>query len=581
MARRSLASDDRALASDDRALAGLSASGREAAPAASAATLRRAVLVGAAAAWSLVGLDALAARLGLWPSGLPSTGPTLAVELGLVGLLAWLGVSLGHPRAHAGRLVRGGLLVGVAVAVALVLLTGGQAGSRAELPGAPLATLLHWGFAALVLPLILGAMWLARPAGRGRTGPAFELTVTAAALYVIELMVGAAGAFSSPEPWVAPVHLLLGASVLACLVAAAAQLVTGAEVGPGDWSGSTIPAGRPLPALPGEPTADPATGATVEAEGDGLEAPATARRPGARAARAHPRLRAYVALTKPRIIELLLVTTVPAMALAAPQVPGLQPGSWLALVLWTLIGGTLAAGSANAINQYIDRDIDARMSRTRRRPLPGSTLDPQQALLFSVALGVAAFALLLLTTNLLAAVLTLVANAFYVVVYTIMLKRTTVQNIVIGGAAGSLPPLIGWAAVTGDLAPAPVLLFLIVFFWTPPHFWALALRLKDDYAAAGVPMLPVVRGVRETNRQILLYTVAVVALTLLLVPVAGMGLVYLVGAAGSGGLFLAQAVALWRDGSAGPAMRVYRGSITYLAGVFAAIALDVLLPLHL
>ncbi len=205
-------------------------------------------------------------------------------------------------------------------------------------------------------------------------------------------------------------------------------------------------------------------------------------------------VRAYIALTKPRIIELLLVTTVPAMVLATRQVPDMQLGSWTWLVLWTMVGGTLAAGSANSINCYLDRDIDLLMTRTRRRPLPAHEVDPDRAVVFGIILGVLSFALMAWFVNLLAAFLTLLAIAFYVVVYTMILKRTTPQNIVIGGAAGALPPVIGWAAVTGSVQLPAILLFFLVFYWTPPHFWALSLRIRKDYAAAGVPMLPVVRG---------------------------------------------------------------------------------------
>ena len=210
-------------------------------------------------------------------------------------------------------------------------------------------------------------------------------------------------------------------------------------------------------------------------------------------------LRAYIALTKPRIIELLLVTTVPAMVLATREVPGIQFGHWAWLTVWTLVGGTLAAGSANAINCYLDRDIDELMVRTRRRPLPAHQVDPERAVVFGLVLGVVSFVVLAWFVNLLAAFLALLAIAFYVVVYTIVLKRTTPQNIVIGGAAGALPPVIGWAAVTGNVGVPALLLFALVFYWTPPHFWALSLRIRKDYAAAGVPMLPVVRGVAETT----------------------------------------------------------------------------------
>jgi protoheme IX farnesyltransferase len=280
-------------------------------------------------------------------------------------------------------------------------------------------------------------------------------------------------------------------------------------------------------------------------------------------------------LTKPRVIELLLVTTVPAMVLATREVPGVTWTDWTWLVVWTLIGGTLAAGSANAINCYLDRDIDELMTRTRRRPLPAHAVDPESALVFGLLLGVVAFGLMAFFTNLVAAFLTLVAMAFYVVIYTMLLKRTTPHNIVLGGAAGALPPVIGWAAVSGDITLPALLLFAIVFYWTPPHFWALSLRLRRDYAAAGVPMLPVVRGVPETTRQIALYTVLMVALTLVFFAAAQMGLVFLAGAVLLGGLFLVQALAMWRDGTDRGAVRLYRYSITYLSGLFGLMALDV------
>src|SRR6185369_1009407 len=213
-------------------------------------------------------------------------------------------------------------------------------------------------------------------------------------------------------------------------------------------------------------------------------------------------VRAYIALTKPRIIELLLVTTVPAMVLATREVPGIEWQSWGWLVVWTLIGGTLAAGSANAINCYLDRDIDELMARTRRRPLPAHQVEPERAVVFGVALGIVSFVVMAWFVNLVAAFLTLLAIAFYVVIYTMILKRSTPQNIVIGGAAGALPPVIGWAAVTGSISLPAILLFALVFYWTPPHFWALSLRIRKDYAGAGVPMLPGVKGIPETTRQI-------------------------------------------------------------------------------
>jgi protoheme IX farnesyltransferase len=289
-----------------------------------------------------------------------------------------------------------------------------------------------------------------------------------------------------------------------------------------------------------------------------------------------------VALTKPRIIELLLVTTLPAMVLAWRGVDGMDPLRFAWLAVATLIGGTLAAGAANAINCYLDRDIDELMVRTRRRPLPAHQVSPQDALAFGLVLTVVSFAWLTFTTNLMAAFLALLAIGFYVVVYTLLLKRSTPQNIVLGGAAGALPPVIGWAAVTGDIALPALLLFAIVFYWTPPHFWALALRIRGDYAAASVPMLPVTHGVQETTRQIALYTVLMVALTLVFFAVAQMGLVFLAGALVLGGLFLGHAFAMARDGTDARAVRLYRYSITYLAALFGLIILDVavFLPLR-
>ena len=286
--------------------------------------------------------------------------------------------------------------------------------------------------------------------------------------------------------------------------------------------------------------------------------------------------RAYIALTKPRIIELLLVTTIPTMVLAA----GGLPSPWL--VAAVIVGGTLAAGGANAINMYVDRDIDDLMRRTRHRPLPRHAVEPRGALIFGIGLSVVAFAWLALTVNLLSAVLALSATAFYVFVYTMWLKRTTPQNIVIGGAAGCVPVLVAWAAVTGEVGLPALVLFAIVFYWTPPHFWALALRYRGDYAAARVPMLPVVRGEAETARQIVLYTIALVAVSLLLFPAASMGLIYLVAAVVLGVLFLWRALRLRADASNGRAAIVlFRYSISYLTLLFAAVAIDALVYLPL
>jgi protoheme IX farnesyltransferase len=287
---------------------------------------------------------------------------------------------------------------------------------------------------------------------------------------------------------------------------------------------------------------------------------------------------AYVALTKPRIIELLLVTTVPTMFLAEGGVPSLR------LVLATLIGGTLAAGSANTLNCYLDRDIDVVMHRTERRPLATGLVTPREALWFGAVLGVVAVGWLAVTVNVLAAVLALAAILFYVCVYTMALKRRTPQNIVWGGAAGCMPVLIGWGAVTGSLSWTPVVLFAVIFFWTPPHYWPLSLRFKDDYAAAGVPMLPVVADVVVVARRIVAYSWVMVATSLLLWPVAPTGPVYGLAALVLGAAFLVEAhrlLARARAGLAGPAlrpMRLFHWSITYLTLLFVAVAIDPLLP---
>jgi len=279
-------------------------------------------------------------------------------------------------------------------------------------------------------------------------------------------------------------------------------------------------------------------------------------------------VRAYVKLTKPRIVVLLLITTVPAMILADRGVPSL----WL--IAATLLGGTLSAGGANAVNQYLDRDIDEIMLRTRRRPLPSRRIEPRDALVFGLVLGVAGFAFLWATVNLLSAALATAAMAFYVLVYTLWLKRRSPQNIVIGGAAGAVPALVGWTAVTGRIGWSAVVLFLIVFVWTPPHFWALSLRYRRDYAAAGVPMLPVVAGEDETRRQILWYSIGLVAISLALVPVAHMGFLYLVAAMVLGARFVSGALKLRRRPTLAAAMALFRYSLVYLAVLFAAVAVD-------
>jgi len=284
--------------------------------------------------------------------------------------------------------------------------------------------------------------------------------------------------------------------------------------------------------------------------------------------------RAYFELTKPRVIELLLISTVPTMILAQRGIPDL----WL--VLATVIGGGLSAASANSFNCYIDADIDKIMGRTKGRPLVTGDLTKPEAYRFAWLLGILSVVWLAVLVNLLAAALSLIAILFYVFVYTLLLKRRTPQNIVWGGAAGSMPVLIGWAAVTGEVSATAWVLFLIIFLWTPPHYWPLSLRYKDDYQEAGVPMLPVVRNNRTVGTQIVLYAWALVASTLLLIPVAGMGAVYSITAIISGVWFLIESYRLYGQAiksSIPNPMRLFHGSISYLTVLFVAIAVDPLL----
>jgi protoheme IX farnesyltransferase len=408
------------------------------------------------------------------------------------------------------------------------------------LPTQP-GTLHHLHGLHRILALVVGVavVLLARHARRtAQPHAVVRLTTAAMHLYALQIVVGAGNVWTRLSPVTRAAHLALGAAIWAVLVAAA-------------WLARTLP--RPAPLRSGQ-------------EQGAIATPLLPRTGG----KIGERVLAYVALTKPRIIELLLVTTVPAMVLADRGLPSL----WL--IAATLIGGTLAAGGANTINCYLDRDIDEKMRRTHGRPLPAGLVTPVQALRFGIVLELIAFAWLWSLVNLLAASLAVGATLFYVFVYTMWLKRTTAQNIVIGGAAGAVPVLVGWAAVRGSLGLPAWILFAIIFVWTPPHFWALAMKYKDDYAAAGVPMLPVVAGVRETARQIMLYSVALVAVTLLLWPAARMGAVYVVTAIALGGFFVRQAVRLWRDVTPERAIRLFSYSITYLGLLFAAIAVDTL-----
>jgi protoheme IX farnesyltransferase len=283
------------------------------------------------------------------------------------------------------------------------------------------------------------------------------------------------------------------------------------------------------------------------------------------------RLGAYVALTKPRIIELLLITTLPTMIVAQRGMPPV----WLMAA--TLLGGALAAGGANAINMFVDRDIDKLMHRTRKRPLVTGAVTPRNALVFAITLEVVAFVELWGWVNLLSACLAVSATLFYVFVYTLWLKRTSSQNIVIGGAAGAVPVLVGWAAVTNSLAWTPLVMFAIIFVWTPPHFWALAVKYKDDYQAANVPMLPAVATFRRTAGEILIYSLLLVGVSVLLAAVAALGALYLISAAALGAVFVALALRLWRTATPKAAMQLFSYSITYLTLLFVVMAVDVLI----
>ena len=282
-------------------------------------------------------------------------------------------------------------------------------------------------------------------------------------------------------------------------------------------------------------------------------------------------IRDYVTLTKPKIISLLLVTAAGGMFLAAQGVPSLT------MLAWVWIGGALASGGANAINHQLDRDIDREMHRTQSRPVAGERVDPRYALAFGIGLNVAAFVLLATLVNVLAAGLTLLATLVYVFVYTLWLKRTTPNNIVIGGAAGAIPPMVGWAAVTGTVDLPAVFLFAIVFFWTPPHFWALSLLIEKDYARAGVPMLPVVSSRQQTTLHIFLYSIALTGLTLMFGLLPDVGTIYVVSAAVLGAPFIWLALRLWRLDARGRAKVTYLYSLAYLALLFVAVMVDAVL----
>jgi protoheme IX farnesyltransferase len=513
-----------------------------------------------------LGIALFQAWLGRETVRLGNTGPSVTAHLAtamiLLGILIFALVRSFYPARVGGRgsSQRFTLLAALAAATTYALLLFGSNVTARDaaliFPDWPLmggsflppltdstsAHVLHRWVAVIVGLIVAAVALIAWRTQRDRPW-VIRLALIGGLLFPIQALVGGLQVLTRLEPWTQTAHLALGAAIWGAMVG----LVVVSY-----YEARTTPAYRRHPAGPGGNAGD-------------QEGPRTASET----------IRAYVALTKPRIVELLLVTTVPAMILAARGWPPLD------LIWWTLLGGSLAAGSANAINCYLDRDIDELMARTRRRPLPAHEVEPDRAMLFGLVLGVISFVELAWFVNLISAFLALLAIAFYVVVYTLILKRTTPQNIVIGGAAGALPPVIGWAAVTGNVGLPALLLFALVFYWTPPHFWALSLRIRKDYAAAGVPMLPVVRGVPETTRQIGLYSILLVAISLVLWSVAHMGLVYLAAAIVLGAIFLWQAYRLWRvgtspDGSTAGAIRLYRYSITYLTLLFLAVAVDAL-----
>jgi protoheme IX farnesyltransferase len=515
------------------------------------------------AAVALVGYQAWLGRetVRLGNSG-ESVTAHLAAAMALLGLLVFVLVRSLYPARIGGRgsSQRFALLAALGAVATFALLLFGSNVTAANawnvFPDWPLmggtlfpplvgeqvvAHALH-RWVAVIVGLVVAAIALAAWRTQRRNRVILGLATAAAILYPVQSVVGGIQILTDLSEWSQTLHLALGTVIWTLLAALAVAAHYEARV--------SAPIGGDAHA---EPPAEPSA------------------TDGRRTLR--DSVRAYVALTKPRIVELLLVTTVPAMVLAQRGIP--SP----ALIVWTLLGGSLAAGSANAINCYLDRDIDLLMARTRRRPLPAHEVEPANAVVFGIVLGVLSFAVLTLFVNLLSAFLALLAIAFYVVIYTMLMKRSTPQNIVIGGAAGALPPVIGWTAVTGNIGVPALLLFALVFYWTPPHFWALSLRIRKDYAAAGVPMLPVVKGIAATSRQIGLYSLLMVAISLILWPVARLGPLYLAAAVLLGGIFLRQAWVLWRQGSApeastAQAIRLYRYSISYLTLLFLAVAVD-------
>lgn len=487
----------------------------------------------------------------------------LATAMAFVGLQTWTLARTDYAERLGPILRARGAVVAPVIAAgavyALLLFGSNVTGSDTGLlypdwplmggtPFPPITTLsapqvVHRYATAIVFLILAAAAWIVRRDAASLPSVR-RLLAAALGLMVVQSIIGALQIVTKLAPWTQTLHVAF-ATLIWILTAAAASLalLAARSAGGSDEGGSGRSGG-------------------------------SARRSDGR--RLRSRALSYLALTKPRVVELLLITTVPAMLLAAHGMPPIT------LIVATLVGGTLSAASANVFNCIVDADIDAQMARTAARPLVAGSISVGSALVFGSLLGIASFLFLAATTTMMAAFLSLLALGFYVLVYSLILKRSTPQNIVIGGAAGALPPVIGWAAVTGDISLAPILLFALVFYWTPPHFWALALRIGPDYAAAGVPMLPVTAGPAETARQIWLYTLLLVAMSMLLWAVAGLGVVYLAAALLFGALFLLRA---WRlrsevlgEGLLRGASRLYRFSITYLTVIFAAIAIDAVIP---
>ncbi|HLW48362.1 MAG TPA: heme o synthase [bacterium] len=562
------------------------------ATAASAWGVRRAVLRAGRLALAVLMLVAVQIVLGGLTVKWRLTPGLVATHLGvamlfLAGLVAQAANAVRPKAGPAGVSALRAPVFAAAAATFVMVLIGGYVGSSAAAlacPGLPLCRgadalppdipaqlhMLHRFWALVVAGLVV---WTATVAARTRVRALLIAAHTALLLVVLQIAAGVLNVATRLSPVVQGVHLGLAAALFATLV------VLGAIISPAPAPDTAGAVRRPVPgAAPHAGSAPPEkrrpmpeiAGGSVDEPAAALDWPEPARRTAL--ARLAGAARDYLALMKPRIILLLLITTITTMIVASPHhLP-------LAALLLTVLGGTLAAGSANAFNMYADRDIDAIMRRTCLRPVPAGRLRPSQALVFGAITGTLSIAVMALGVNLLAAALSTAGILFYVGVYTLWLKRATPQNIVIGGAAGAVPPLVGWAAATGRLEAPAAMLFAIVFLWTPPHFWALALGKADDYRAAGVPMLPVVRGEGETRRQIFLYSLVLTAATLALyVPLHTLGPVYAVAAAALDAVFVGLAWAVLTVRRPGLEMALFGYSILYLGLLFTAMVIDRLL----